>query len=179
MARRLRIPIPPANLATSGRVQLRGMREYQEKLVRLGNDMIGRGCITALAPGADVMRDAVRARTPVLQQPDPRRRPGVLRNAITAMHVASERFAATYVIGIKLLSARAIGAFKRKTGRDSRNNPDDPFYGTILEFGKTPRTRHPFVRPGFQASAERAVKVAFSHLQLFTDAAIRRIGGQR
>lgn len=175
--------IPPAprvsNLATTGNVKIHGLREYQDKLVQLGDGMLTKGCVAALGPGANLMRNAARARAPVLQTPDPRRRAGTLRNAIQAMRVAAGQFAVTFVIGVRMLTARAIGAFKRKTGRDANNNPDDPFYGSILELGKTVRTRHPFLKPAFQASAEPAVKLAGQKLGEFTDGEIRRLGAQQ
>lgn len=163
-------------LSASGRVELRGLREYQEKLLRLGDGMVTQGCVVALAPGANLMRDAARLRAPVLQSPDPRRKPGTLRNAIQALRVEPQKYAVQYVVGIRLLAARAIGRFKRRTGLQAKDNPDDPFYGTILEFGRTARTRHPFLKPAFQASAEAAVKRSFDGLRAYTDAEIRRLG---
>lgn len=179
MARRMRIPIPPSNLGSRGRVQLRGLREYTERLVVLGDEMVVKGCVSSLAPGAKVMRDAARRYVPVLKSPDPRRKPGTLRDAMVAMRVKAEKYAVTYVVGIKLLAGAAVSRFKRSTGRASSENPNDPFYGTILEFGKTGRTQHPFLKPAFAASAERAVKVAFEHLRMFTLDAIRRIGARQ
>jgi hypothetical protein len=165
-----------SNLGAAGRVELKGLNEYTTKLMMLGDSMVHVGCVRALAPGANLMRDAARMRAPVLQVPDPRRRAGTLRNAIQAMRVSKPGvYAVTYVVGIKLLSSRAIGAFKRKTGRDGKFNPEDPYYGTILEFGKTPRTRRPFLKPAFQVAAEPAVRLSFDHLKMYTDAAIRRI----
>ncbi len=179
MARKM--PSPPrfSNLSATGNVQIKGLREYQDKLLQLGQGMITKGCVAALGPGADLMRNAARSRAPTLQLPDPRRKPGTVRNAIQAMRVEAQKYAVTFVVGIKLLSSRAVGRFKRKTGRDGRDNPDDPFYGTILEFGKTARTRHPFLKPAFQAAAEPAVKLAGEQLREFTDAEIRRLGSQK
>lgn len=178
MARR--IPVPPriSNLSTTGNVHVRGLREYQDKLVRLGEGMVNKGCVMALAPAANLMRDAARSRAPILQAPDPRRKPGTLRNAIHAMRVKPGEFAVTFVVGIRMLTSRAVGAFKRRTGRDGRDNPDDPFYGSILELGKTARTRNPFLKPAFQASAEPAVKLAGEKLRDFTEGEIRRLGAQ-
>lgn len=179
MARRIASAPRFSNLSTTGNVQIKGLREYQDKLVRLGEGMVTKGCVFAMAPGADLMAKAAQARAPILQTPDPRRRAGTVRNAVRAMRVAPGKYAVTFVVGIKLLAARAIGAFKRKTGRDAKNNPNDPFYGTILEFGKTPRTRHPFLKPGFQASAEAAVKLSGQKLGEYTDAEIRRLGATK
>jgi len=179
MARRIAAAPRASNLRTTDHVQIKGLREYQDKLVMLGEGMITKGCVAALGPGADLMRNAARARAPVLQIPDPRRKPGTLRNAIRAMRVEPKKYAVTFVVGIKLLASRAIGAFKRKTGRNAKNNPDDPFYGPVLELGKTDRTRHPFLKPGFQASAEPAVRLAGQKLGEFTDAEIRRLGAQK
>lgn len=178
MARsRARPPLPQH--FESRYVKIHGLRQYQQKLIELGDGMAGKGAVYALAGGANLMRDAVRQRVPILQQPDPRRRPGVLRSAITAMRVETTRYAATFVVGIRLLTAKAIGRFKRQTGRGSQDNPNDPFYGTILEFGKTPRTAHPSIRPGFQASGEPALRVAFERLREFTLREINRLRDKR
>lgn len=179
MARRMSFAIPPSNLSITGNVHIKGLRQYQDKLLQLGDGMVTKGCVVALGPGANLMRDAARMRAPVLQMPDPRRKPGTVRNAVQAMRVEAQKYAVTFVVGIRLLTSRAIGGFKRKTGRDGKNNPDDPYYGTILEFGKTPRTRHPFLKPAFQAAAEPAVKLAGEKLRDFTDAEIRRLGALR
>lgn len=165
-----------ANLATTGRVHIKGLSEYQKKLSLLGEDMVLRGCVAALAPGADVMRDAAKRAAPVLRHPDPRRREGVLRQAISAMRVKAGKFPVQYVVGIRLLSRRAIAAFKKRTGRSGAENPNDPFYGTILEYGRTARTRHPFLRPIFDSAARQAIDVSFQRLKTFTESAIRRMG---
>lgn len=171
MARAARLP-RPSNLGFQGRVQIRGLREYQDKLVDLGNDMLTKGCVTALAPGANVMKDAARAFAPVLQKPDPRRRAGTLRDAITAMHVKPGKYAVTYVIGVRMLASRVVAEFKKRTGRAGSENPNDPFYAPIVELSEM-RGR-PFMRPAFASSAQRAVNVAFDRLRSFTEAAIRR-----
>lgn len=168
-----------ANLRTTGRVEIKGLRNYQEQLSRLGEDMVLRGCVVALAPGADVLRDAVKPRVPVLQRPDIRRRPGTLRNAIRALRVKAGRFPVTYVVGIRLLTGRAISAWKKKSGKSGAENPNDPYYGTILEFGRTARTRRPFIRPAFDQAAQRAIEVAVRRLASFTDDAVRRLGAKR
>ena len=173
---KVRVPRVPQNLALSETVRLTGMRQYAERLRELGDNMIERGCVIALAPGANLLRDAVRARAPVLQAADPRRRPGTLRNAVQAMRVKTTRFAVTYVIGVRQLKAAAIARFKRKSGRKAAENPDDPFYGSILEFGKTPRTQRSFIRPAFDAAGRQAIEVSFRRLADYTDAEIRRIG---
>ena len=173
---RVLVPRVPNNLRVTSTVRLIGMRDYAQRLQRLGDGMIERGCVVALAPGADLLRDAVRARAPVLQQPDPRRKPFTLKNAIVAMRSKATRFAVTYVVGIRLLKAAAITRFKKRSGRGASENPDDPFYGTILEYGRTPRTMRPFLRPAFSASARPAVEASFNRLKSFTDSEIRRIG---
>lgn len=177
MARRF-VARPPAPNFSSQYVKIRGLREYQQKLDALGDGMADHGCVYALAGGIDQMRDAVRARVPVLRRPDPRRRAGTLRNAIQALRSSATKYAVTYVAGIRLLSGRAIRAFKRKTGKGARDNPSDPFYGPVLEYGKTPRTRHPFIRPGFQAAGEAALRTSADRLRTFTLGEIKRLAAQ-
>jgi chromosome segregation ATPase len=73
------------------------------------------------------------------------------------------------------LKAAQVKAFTKRTGRKSSENPDDPFYGSILEYGKTARTQRPFIRPAFDASAAQAVQVSFNRLGTYTEAEIRRL----
>lgn len=176
---RMRLPAPPSNLGAAGTVQLRGLRDYAQRLQELGTNMVERGCVIALAPGANILREAARARAPVLKAPDPRRRPMVLKNAVQAMRSKVTRYAVTYVVGIRLLKGSQVAAFKRRTGKTGAENPDDPFYGTILEYGKTARTRRPFLKPAFEAASKPAVRTAFEHLKMYTDREIRRIGAVR
>lgn len=174
---RMRLPVVPQNLGAAGTVRLEGMKEYARRLQELGDGMVTRGCVVALAPGANILREAARARAPVLKTPDPRRRPLTLKNAVQALRVKTTRFAATFVVGIRLLKGSQVAAFKKRTGKAGNENPDDPFYGTILEYGKTPRTRRPFLKPAFDAAAKPAVQTSFEHLKRFTEREIRRIGG--
>jgi hypothetical protein len=179
MARRARAPMrdPRSNLGGAGSVELKGLSEYVNRLEQLGGDMVFIGCVRSLGPGANLMRDAARARAPVLQMPDPRRKPGTLRDAITTLRVTKPRkFAVEFVVGIRLLSRSAVTKFKQKTGRDSKENPDDPFYGPILEMGRTERTRRQFLRPAFQTSAESAVRLSFDRLKAYTLERIRQLG---
>lgn len=177
---RMRLPVAPSNLAFQGSVQVKGLREYSQKLQSLGDGMLETGCVRALALGGEVLVRAVRRFVPVLKMPDPRREPGTLRNAVQKMRVRGRaaKYAVTYVIGIRLLTSRQVSQFKRQTGRKSSENPRDPFYGTILVYGRTPRTRHDFMRPGFQAGAPEAVRVSGQELQRYTLGEIRRLGAQ-
>ena len=175
---RVRIPVVPTNLETTGSVRLVGMREYALKLQQLGDGMIERGCVVALAVGVNEMRDAVKARAPVLRVADARRRPGVVRNAVQALRSRLTRFAVTYVVGVRQLTSGRVRQFTRRTGKRSSENPDDPWYANILEYGKSKRTHHPFIRPAFSASAPRAVQISFNRLRSFTESEIHRIAAR-
>lgn len=183
-SRNFRRPSIRQPLRTYGNVELKGLREYQERLGELGADMMDRGLVLSLGAGSLVMRDAVRQYAPVLRAPDPRRLPGTLKSAVVRMRSSVSRYSMTFVVGVRLLSAQAVRAFKVARARSGQRwsgnfNPHDPFYGPILELGKTPRTRHPFLKPGFNASAVRAVTVARDTLGGYTEAAIRRLGPGR
>lgn len=174
----------PSNLGLQGRVKVVGLREWAQKLAELGHGMLERGCVQAMGVGANVMRDAVKRFAPVLQRPDPRRSPGTLRDAIHAMRSRNTRFTASFVVGVKLLSQAAISKFKgarAKAGKrwSGKFNPNDPFYGPILELGKTQRTRHPYLKPGFDASSHRAIDASFEKLRQYTMAEMIRLGARR
>lgn len=175
---RMRLPAAPSNLSFQGNVQIKGLREYALKLEALGDGMATTGCITALADGGEALVRGVRQLVPILKSPDPRRTPGTLRNAIQKLRVKTTRFAVTYVVGIKLLGARAVSRFKQMTRRKSADNPHDPFYGTVLEFGRIPRTQHPSIKPGFEISKYEAVRLSFERLKIFTLNQIARLGAK-
>jgi hypothetical protein len=184
MARLRRSAIARPALQYQGSVELKGLREYSERLYELGDGMLEVGVVQGLGKGADVMRDAARRFAPVLQMPDPRRKPGTLRAAVQALRSkVTHGHSVTFVIGVRLLSSSAVRAFKVARARAGQRwsgalNPNDPFYGSVLELGKTDRTRHPFLRPGFSAAAVQALRVATDHLRGYTEAAIRRLGAR-
>lgn len=117
----------------------------------------------ALMAGARLIADDAERRAPVLQQPDPRRRPGTVRRNIRARPVrATPGNTATVIVGVRRISGKALVAFKTAQfarGRRGRgaDNPNDPFYWRFLEFGTSKMAARPFMRPAFAARRGEAL----------------------
>lgn len=96
---------------------------------------------TALAAGGRVVRDAAKARAPVLGSPDRRRAAGTMRDAIRVR--TSKRDRARRDVGVFVNVKPASGSAR---GTNSRS---DPYYWRWVEFGRKARaTRRTIERPG-------------------------------
>ena len=82
-----------------------------------------------LAPGGRVVRDAAKARAPVLQGRDRRRKPGTVRDAIKVRTSKRDRKAGD--VGVFVNVKPAAGAAKGK------GSQDDPYYWRWIEFGRS------------------------------------------
>lgn len=141
-------------------VQWKGFRELEQNLKLLGDDMREKGVKLMMSRAAVPMRDDAKSRAPILSEPDPRRKPGTVRNAIRIWRKRATRYAVTYYVGVRTLGRKAVTAFKRKTGRSSADNPNDPFYWRFLEFGTSKMSARPFLRPAFESKKQESVRVA-------------------
>jgi HK97 gp10 family phage protein len=121
----------------------------------------------AVAAGAIVIRDDARSRVPILKKPDKRRKPGTLRNAIRVgrSKLDSSRVQETYNVYVNVLSKGVIRRFKQRTGKSSRDNPNDAYYWKVWEFGNGVNNTHPFLRPAFDARWRDAASVIASTLR--------------
>jgi HK97 gp10 family phage protein len=156
----------------------RGFRELEQNLQMLGKEMHQKGVRLMMSRAAVPMRNDAKSRAPVLSKPDPRRKPGTLRNAIAIWRKRNTQYAVTYYVGIRRLGAKAIAAFKRKTGRSAAENPNDAFYGLWVELGTSKMAARPFLRPAFEARKLESVRVALDAGRTFvrqTAAKFKRI----
>jgi hypothetical protein len=127
-----------------------------ERFRALSKKMQKRAAFFILGQGGKIQRDRSKAIAPVLREPDPRRKPGTLRNAIRMARLrpkSPDLFEMT--IGVRTLSKDAVRKFKQAFARRtkslaafekykkakevklttiSRNNPDDPYYWRWMEF---------------------------------------------
>lgn len=109
----------------------------------------------AVAKGAVVVRNEARAVALVDT--------GLLRRSIRSTRGKRRDSEASAFVSVRRLSKKRIAAFKQKqmkAGKKANSglNPDDPYYWSILEFGKSTRTAHPFLRPAFNRRKEEAAK---------------------
>jgi HK97 gp10 family phage protein len=144
-------------------VRVSGLQELRAAMLELPKRFDRRMLNAALMAGARLIADEAESRAPVLQQPDPRRRPGTVRRNIRARPVRP--FAgrdATVIVAVRRVSRKAQVAFKTgqfAKGRRVRgaDNPNDPFYWRFLEFGTSKMTARPFLRPAFVARRDQAL----------------------
>lgn len=115
----------------------RQLREVEKRFRR-------RAVSQGVRDAAKVFRDAARQSAPVLRRRDPRRLPGVLRNAITiARSKRAPRGAVAYSVIVR-------------AGKGRRGTARDPFYWRFLEAGWIPRGPGRRVRSSArQRNAER------------------------
>ena len=112
----------------------------------------------AVRAGSVVIQKEAQSRAPVLQSPDPRRKPGTLKNAIRVRGAKIVR--GVGVVGgviVRPLTAGQISKFKSQGGGKGANNPDDPFYANFVEFGTVKMAQRPFMRPALSSKAQAAI----------------------
>lgn len=138
-------------------IQLHGLKELQATLRQLPLRLQDRTILAALRAAGQVIRKEAQARVPLLKQPVPHRKRGVVRKAISVRRSRLDNIKGKrsgVYIGVKPLGRKEIKGFKGGTGR----NPDDPFYWIFLEFGTSKMSAKPFLRPAFEAKQFEALR---------------------
>lgn len=145
-------------------IEIKGLRELRAAMLALPAKLDRRILNAALMEGAKLIRDDARVRAPVLKQADPRRRAGVLRQAVRAQAGRPDPgMTATVIVRVKPLTKSQVRKFKagqRKKGQrvSGADNPADPFYWRFVEFGTSKKPAEPFLRPAFEAKKEAAAQ---------------------
>lgn len=122
-------------------VTVRGIDELKAQLKAIPDKLRRQALRNALAAGARVVRDEAKRNAPVLKQPDPRRTPGTVRDAIrvrTSKQARADGNVGVFV-NVRPLTGKQITKFKASSGRNGAANPNDPFYWRWLEFGRAGR----------------------------------------
>jgi HK97 gp10 family phage protein len=153
------------------KVEIKGLAELRNALLRFPEELQKGPLKHAVSQSAIVVRDAARARVPVLGETAnytagqlrsilKRRKPGVLRNAIRVgfSKANSSRVQTSYSVFVKTLSRAARRKFKRGGGR-SQDNPNDPWYWKVWEFGDGVNRSKSFLRPAFDTTHGRQLAV--------------------
>lgn len=161
-------------------VEIKGLRELERNINELAEQVRERGVKRMVSAAAVPIRDDARRRAPVLKTPDYRRKPGTLRNSIQIWRKRDTPYAATYFVGVRGLSRRAIRLFKQTNSRPGRaarahDNPDDPFYWRFVELGTSRRSAQPFLRPAFEGKKRDAVTAMIAEGRRFLTAAAGRL----
>lgn len=108
-----------------------GIADYRAALRAIPDKLRKRLLRNALAAGARVVRDTAKAGAPVLREPDKRRKPGTVRDAIRVRTSKAARRAGDVGVFVNVLPAKA--------GQRGAKSPNDPYYWRWLEFGRTGR----------------------------------------
>lgn len=144
-------------------IQMHGLQELKATLkdlpARLGERVV-RG---ALRAAGEVIHEDAQSRVPILEEPDPRRKPGVVRDALKVRRSKKDPYGV--FVGVKPLGKRKVKEFiasehragKRGKQVKSSNNPDDPWYWIFLEFGTAQMPAAPFLRPAFETQHPAAL----------------------
>lgn len=146
------------------RVKMTGLREmgaaFRELDARL-QKRIGRSAVSA--GGRELQREAKR-QAPVLKDPDPRRKPGTVRDAtrVKAVRKANSQFEAR--VWVKGIGSKKIKAFKAATGLQGSENPNDPYYWWMVHFGTSKLPANPWMSRAFDAKKLTAAQKTASQL---------------
>ena len=161
-------------------VEVKGLRELNAALLELPRQMSKRVLDAALKAGGEVIAKDASRRAPVLQEPDPRRRPGTVRDAVkVTSRRDTEGHSALAVVKPKRLTAKQVRFFKLLTGRKGADNPMDPFYWWFIEFGTRFQAARPFLRPAFEAQKHNALRAIHERLRTRLLATWQKLGFRR
>lgn len=161
------------NLGVKMSSQLFGANALRAALQQLPNELQSKTLGNATAKGARHMLSEVRAETK--RKFTAGYSVGLIEKALRSTRGVKRNTESSAFVGIRPLSRRAVARFKRETGKKSGLNPVDPYYWKVLEFGKSDRTAHPFLRPAFNASKERSADVIFKAIKAGLATAIRKL----
>jgi HK97 gp10 family phage protein len=126
------------------KIDVQGLKGLEDALAEAGPKIARASVRKGLNAAADVVLEAVKGLTPVLQQGTPQRKPGELRDAMTKKIRMSPKEESGEVI---------IGAEYKKA--DGSQSPG--VYDKFVEFGSIHNTAKPHMRPGFDESKTRAL----------------------
>jgi HK97 gp10 family phage protein len=138
-----------------GDVRIEGLTELHKTLNALPVHLEKKAVMGALRAAAQIIRKEAQENVPVLQKPDPRRKPGTVKRNITVKRSKRER--AGVYIGVAKVGRKALANFKKSGGRKGANNPDDPFYWMFLEFGTKNYPAQRFLRNAFESKRFAAI----------------------
>ena len=105
-----------------------GIADFREALMSIPNKLRRRALRNALAKGARIVRDAIKANTPVMSgnMKAPYRKPGTVRDAIAVR--TSKRDTAAGDVGV------FVNVRPAKGSNIGGKNPNDPFYWRFINF---------------------------------------------
>ncbi len=169
--------------ATDTTVHIAGLKELLQGLSALPFEL-GKGAIyTALGGAARIVRQQAIANAPQLAASDPavlagRRKSGTLKRAIRASRSKinkGQNGLWEIILRVKPLKKRQRLKFKQATGKQGRDNPDDPYYWWLVEFGTRYRQATPFLRPAFAQTKDAQLRAIRERMAAGLQRAARKI----
>ena len=160
-----------SNLAHTGSMKIEGLEQLRRALRELPEKLQSRVLSGAVAGGARVVLKEARARVRVDT--------GLLRRMLRATRGKRNGSEAAAFVTVRRLSKKKIAAYKRASGKAGSANVLDPFYWSILEFGKTTRTAHPFIRPAFEVTKAKAAEEIKNALRKGIEKEAKKLGWGR
>jgi HK97 gp10 family phage protein len=158
-------------MADSAGINIGGVPELQHALRDLTDKLKKQVVRAALR---DAARPAVKAAKALARQNS---RTGLVAKSIRVFGSKRARQSAgEYGVFIRVarLKGAQIKAFKMKTGKSARANPNDPFYWRFLEFGTRKMRARPFLLPGWQRESGRAVEIFSARIKAHIEKANAR-----
>jgi HK97 gp10 family phage protein len=145
-------------------VEFKGLAELEAKLEAMSTEQATRAVNRGLAAGGEVFREAVAEAAPI--RPDlpsgTALPPGALKSDIVKRRTRDADGAPVEVVGPGKYTRHAAVwveyGHRLVRGGYSRMTKNGGFRGPGKEIGKVPA--HPFIRPAFEASAEKATAAA-------------------
>jgi HK97 gp10 family phage protein len=134
-------------------VKVQGLRELGFAMRELSSDIAGKVARQATAAGASVARKNIKARAPVDT--------GNLRAAVVMKRERQTNLTEEYVVAVRKGKRRDVAAAKKGEGKLGK----DAYYAHMVEFGTVKTPAQPFIRPGFEESAQPAVEAIAKRLK--------------
>ncbi len=143
-------------MADSLRVRLEGVDDLRRALAEAGKQIRTKAVRGALRKAAVLIRDAAKARAPLLQGVTRYRKRGTVQRRISVRPSKFARQAGNegVFVGVKPLRGKAD---TRRFGKASAKNPNDPFYWRFLEFGTVKMRARPFLGPAAASKGTEAI----------------------
>lgn len=131
-------------------VSIRGLEQLRAALRGLPASVQKRTLAGAVREAGKVVLKKARELVPVDT--------GLLKRMLRVTRGKVRDSSAVAYVTVRRLTLKKIREYKKLTGKSSSANRNDPYYWQVLEFGKLPRTKHPFIKPAFDAEKENAAK---------------------
>lgn len=140
------------------KVRMTGLREMGAAFKELNNRLQKRIGRSAVSAGGRVLQKEAKAQAPVLKEPHPHRKAGTVKAATRVKATAKRNGSFEARVWVKGIGTKKIAAFKQATGRNSSQNPDDPFYWWMVHFGTAKVPANPWMSRAFDSKKLEAAK---------------------